>query len=162
MSSCNRRTFLLSSLALAGCGFEPVYGTGGAGRDLRGSILVDEPGDRRSFTFVEHLERRLGRADAPRYALSYDLSVTEEGLAISGSNNITRYNVLGTAKFQVKDQSSGSVIYDDSVNAFTSYSASEQPVATLSAERDAEERLMVVLGDKITAKLLSRAGLFSP
>ncbi len=157
MWSSSRRLFLLSSLALAGCGFEPVYGTNGVASDLRGSILVDEPATRNEFTLVEHLERRLGRAAAPRYGLSVVLSVEEEGLAVTGSNNITRFNLLGKADFILRDIATGNPVYQDSVDTFTSYSASSQTVATGTAERDAQDRLMVALGDKITAKLLIRA-----
>ena len=160
MGSSNRRLFLLSALAVAGCGFEPVYGTDGVARDLRGSILVDQPTTRNEFTLVEHLERRLGRAAAPRYGLSVVLSVEEEGLAITGSNNITRFNVLGKADFVLRDFATGAPVYQDNVDTFTSYSAASQTVATGTAERDAQDRLMVALGDKITAKLLSRAGQF--
>ena len=158
MSSFSRRAILLSSLALAGCGFQPVYGTNGPASGLRGAILVDEPADRNQFALVEHLERRLGRADAPRFGLKVLLSVEEEGLAVSGSNDITRYNVLGVADFALRDLASGDVVFEDKVSTFTSYSASSQPVATVTAERDAQARLMVALGDKITAKILAHSG----
>lgn len=160
MSLFNRRFVLLSGLALAGCGFEPVYGTGGVASDLRGSILVDEPTTRNEFRLVEHLEQRLGRASSPQYGLKVVLSVSEEGLAVTGSNNITRFNVLGVADFALRDLASGDVVYSSKVNTFTSYSASSQPVSTSTAERDAQDRLMVALGDKITAKLLANAGSF--
>jgi len=160
MSSFNRRYFLLSALALAGCGFEPVYGTNGSASDLRGAILVDEPTDRNQFQLVEQLERRFGRTASPRYALSIAVTVREEGLAITGSNNIIRFNLIGDVSFALRDMASGKVVYTDKVNTFTSYSASGQPVATVTAERDARERLMITLGDKITAKLLARAGQF--
>ncbi len=159
MSSFSRRSFCLSAVALAGCGFEPVYGTNGSAAGLRGSILADEPTDRRSFNFVEHFEKRMGRASMPKYTLAYTLNVSQTGLAISGSNDITRYNVIGNAAFELKDAATGQVILKDKVNSFTSYSASDQPVSTLSAEEDAEKRLMVVLGDKIVTKLLANSSL---
>ena len=80
MSSFNRRFLLLSLPALAACGFEPVYGTGGSAEGLRGSILVDEPTTRDSFDLVAQLEQRLGRAQAPIYGMSVKLTVEEKGL----------------------------------------------------------------------------------
>lgn len=160
MWSSSRRIFLLSAFALAGCGFEPVFGTDGVASDLRGSILVDEPSTRNEFALVEHLEQRLGRASAPKYGLKILLSVEEEGLAVTGSNNITRFNVLGIANFALRDLATDEVVFDGKVDTFTSYSASSQPVSTGTAARDALDRLMVALGDKITAKLLSNAGQF--
>ena len=41
------------------------------------------------------------------------------------------------------------------VNNFTAYSATGSTVATLAAERDALERLMVILGDQITTRLFA-------
>ena len=161
MSWFSRRSFLLSVFALSGCGFEPVYRDGGSGSGLRGAILADNPTNRRAFSFVEQFEKRVGRAPAPRFAMSYTILVEETGLAITGSNDITRFNLVGRTDFRVKDLSTGEVVLNDRVNGFTAYSASEQPVATLSSQEDAEARLMVILADKIVAKLLANSGRFS-
>ncbi len=154
----DRRIFLLGLAALAGCGFEPVYGTNGAASGLRGSVLVDEPTDRNSFQLTEQLELRLGRATAPQYGLKVVLNVDEEGLAISGSNDITRFNIIGSADFVLRDLATGQAVLTDKVNTFTAYSASSQPVATLAAERDATRRLMTALADKIVSQLLLQSG----
>lgn len=150
----DRRCFLLGLTALGACGFEPVYGTNGSATALRGRILVDEPKNRQQFQLTEQLEQRLGRASDPGYGLAVALSVSEEGLAISGSNDITRYNVLGAAEFVLRDLSNGRPVLADKVSTFTAYSASAQPVATLAAERDATARIMIALADKIVTQLL--------
>lgn len=160
MSSFNRRFLLLALPALAACGFEPVYGTGGSAEGLRGSILVDEPTTRDSFDLVAQLEQRLGRAQAPTYGMTVKLKVEEKGLAISDTNNIERYNVLGNADYVVRDLGTNEEVYKGSVNTFTAYSASTQSVATLAAERDANTRLMKALADKITTDLLINSGQF--
>jgi LPS-assembly lipoprotein len=160
MSSFNRRFLLLALPALAACGFEPVYGTGGNAEGLRGSILVDEPTTRDSFDLVAQLEQRLGRAQAPTYGMTVKLKIEEKGLAISDTNNIERYNVLGNADYVVRDLGTNEEVYKGSVNTFTAYSASTQSVATLAAERDANTRLMKALADKITTDLLINSGQF--
>lgn len=62
-----RRRFLLALplLALAACGFEPVYGPGGAGAALQNRVLVDAPEDRFGYFLVREVESRLGRAATP-------------------------------------------------------------------------------------------------
>lgn len=160
MSLFSRWILLLTLTALAACGFEPVYGTGGSAEGLRGSILVDEPTDQNSFNLVAQLEQRMGRAQAPTYGMSLEISVEEEGLAISDTNNIERYNVLGRVNYVVRDLASNEQVHRGSVNTFTAYSASAQPVATLAAERDANARLMIALADKITSDLLINSGKF--
>lgn len=154
----SRRAVLFGLLALPACGFEPVYGTGGSANGLRGSIQMDEPQSRNEFLLNEQIELRLGRASAPQYGLAVVLNIDEEGLAISDSNDIERFNLLGKAEFVLRDLSSNAPVFSGSVNTFTAYSASQQPVATLTASRDAEARLMVALADKITSQLLLNAG----
>lgn len=160
MSSFNRRFLLLALPALAACGFEPVYGTGGSASGLRGSVVVDAPTTRNSFNLVAQLEERLGRPQAPIYGMGVTLTVTEEGLAISDTNNITRFNLLGEAVYVLRDLATEEQVFKGTVNTFTAYSASSQPVATLAAERDAQARLMAALADKITTDLLINSGKF--
>ena len=154
MSSFDRRALLISLAALAGCGFEPVYQSDGTADGLRGAIRVNPPTTRDEYALVSRLEDRLGFGEAARYELRVFLQTESEGLAITGTNEISRYNLLGTASYALRDLSTNQVVLTDRVNSFTSYSASEQPVATLTAERDAQERLMVALADKITSQLL--------
>ena len=64
----NRRGFLglAGALALAGCGFTPVYGPGGAGTALRNAVRVDDPVTRSDFQFLRAVEDILGPPTAPR------------------------------------------------------------------------------------------------
>lgn len=151
----SRRFFLGGSvLLLSACGFEPVYGTKGQASALRGAIQFASPKNLREFELNQQLELRFGRAANPRYGLAVTLNLREEGLAISGSNDITRFNIIGEAQFVLRDLGSGTAVIKDEVNTFTAYSASAQPVATLAAQRDANRRLMIALADKITSQLL--------
>jgi len=161
MLLCDRRAVLLGLFSLAGCGFEPVAEESAKDINLRGKILVDPPTDRDSFELTQRLETRLGRATAPVYGMTVALEVKEEGLAISGSNDITRYNVLGVAAYTVRRLSDGEILAQRRIETFTAYSASQQPVATLAAERDARSRLMVSLADKITSRLIIDAKRFA-
>lgn len=156
MSSFNRRSFLmLTTLGLAGCGFTPAYAPGASGLRLQDSIEVDAPSDRPGYLLTRHLEDRLGRAGSPRYGLSYAIDLSEAPIAISANNVTTRYNVLGEVTYALRDLQSGVVLVSGKVDNFTSYSTSGTTVATQAAERDAEARLMVVLGDQIVTRLLA-------
>ena len=53
------------------------------------------------------------------------------------------------------DTASGAQLGSGVVNSFTGYSATASTVVTLAAQRDAEERLMVILADQVVARLLS-------
>ncbi|WP_299608739.1 LPS assembly lipoprotein LptE [uncultured Tateyamaria sp.] len=148
---------ILAALALiltvAACGFEPVYGPGGAGTQLQNRVLVDKPIDREGFLLVRQLEERLGRTGDPAYALGIQLSVKEEARAIDPDGDIRRFHVIGEATYSLSDTSTGAVVQSNTVDNFVGYSATGTTVATLAAKRDATERLMTMLADEIVLQL---------
>lgn len=156
MSLYSRRRMLALPLVLGACGFTPVYGTGGSGSKLRGQVLVEEPSSQVGFFLVRHLETTLGRSGpAPRFALDLDVVTDDEGLGIDATGDITRFNLLGKVEYALRDTTTGAIVTSGNVDNFTAYSALGTPVASLAAERDAVERLMVILGDQITARLFA-------
>lgn len=165
MSSSDRRFVLIGLAALAGlsaCGYQPVYGTGGTAQALRGRIRVADPADRNGFTLLGRLEDRLGQPQAPRYDLTYRITTSEEELGITPAQETTRYNVLGRVDFTLTDRQGGQVVLTGSVNSFTGYSATGTTVSTRVAQRDAHERLMVILADQIVTRLMAAAGSLAP
>jgi len=163
MSSSDRRKFLTLLIAapLGACGFAPVYAPGGAGLALRDRVLVAAPDTRLGFVLVSRLEERLGRPGAADFALDYTLETSETGLAITGANDITRINITGTASFTLTDLATNELVITDSVSTFAAYSTTGTSVATASAERDAEDRLMTALADQMVSRLLTASSRFS-
>lgn len=104
---------------------------------------------------MRQLERRLGLPDVPTYRLSASIAIDEDELGITLDQTITRFNVVGEVTYTLTDASTGTAIASGTASSFTSYSATGTTVATLSAQRDARERLMVILADQITAELLA-------
>ena len=158
MSLFDRRTLLSLPLALAACGFTPVYGPGGTGSALRGQVAVIAPGDRDSFLLVQELENRFGHGGG-RYGLAFHLSVEEEGLAVTRTGDITRFNLVGTADYTLIDLTDDTLVHEGSVRSFTAFSDTGSTVETLAAERDARARLMRILADQITTQLFAQADL---
>ncbi|MGG7646192.1 LPS assembly lipoprotein LptE [Rhodovulum sp. YNF3179] len=160
MSSSDRRTFVLglAALPLAGCGFRPVYGPAGPAAGLMGQIAVDPAGTERGFALVGRLQERLGRAGAAApYALAVSVETESEGIAITTTNEIGRFNLAGVARFALRDAARDVVLTEGTVENFTSYSATGSTVGTLAAERDAYDRLMRALADQIVTRLLASA-----
>jgi LPS-assembly lipoprotein len=151
----SRRKALFAPLALAACGFAPVYGPGGTGAALQNRVRVDAPTDRNSFLMVRELEERLGRAVTPAYGLSLTIATTEEGLAIDTAGNTRRFNLLGSVDYALSDLDSGQVVTSGRVENFTGFSATGTTIATLAAEEDAQARLMGILAEQIVTRLIS-------
>lgn len=169
MSLLNRRSLLLAlPLVAAACGFRPVYAPGGTGAALHGRIEVQSPenikggNNSNAYFLVRNLEQRLGRGAAATHKLELTLQTSEEGQAITADNDITRYSVIGTAAFSLVRLSDGVIASSGTVRNFTGYSATGSTVETLAGERDAHERLMVILADQITAQILATADLSAP
>lgn len=154
MSLPSRRLMLaLPLLALAACGFQPVYGPGGTGTALKNSVAVDAPDDAFSYTLVREIETRLGRPAAAKYGLALAVTTSQEGLAIDSADNTRRYNLIGKADFALRDLGTGQIVSSGDVENFTGYSATGSTIATLAAERDAQVRLMTMLADQIVTRL---------
>ena len=157
MSSSDRRNFLflMAALPVAACGFAPAYGPGGAASGLQGRIRVDDPSDKNGFDLVERLEERLGRPEAPRYALSFAIVTKPIGVGITPENAIRRYNLTGSIDWGLTDIATGTRLSGGRVNSFTSYSATGSTVAGLAAEQDAAMCLMRLLADQIVTRLIA-------
>ena len=156
MSSFNRRLFLLGTATIvAGCGFAPAYGPNGPAQSLQGTIAVDEPDSRAGYLLTRALEDRLGRPAPARFGLSHSITLSQEAIAISRSNVTNRFNLLGRVTYALRDLGTGEVLTSGKLDSFTSYSASGTTVATQAAERDAEERLMTILADQLTTRLIA-------
>ncbi|SMX46350.1 LPS assembly lipoprotein LptE [Actibacterium lipolyticum] len=149
--------FMLAALPLAGCGFTPVYGTGGAADGLTGRILVAAPKNRVGYELAGRLEERLGRTQTPDFKLSYAIKTSAQGVTITSSQSTTRYNLSGDVSYTLVDQATGALLTSGAVNSFTGYSAAGTTVATSAAETDAYNRLMIILADQIVARLLATA-----
>lgn len=154
----DRRTFLLGCASLtAACGFTPAYAPGGAATRLQNSITLDDPGDRADFVLVRRFEERLGPAAPARYGLSYSVSMFESGIAVSSNNIITRYNILGSVTYALRDMTTEKVLTSGKVEHFTSYSAEDTTISAQAAKQDAEERLMLIMTDQIITRLTAEA-----
>lgn len=155
MSLCDRRHVLKFALLvpLAACGLSPVYGPDTAPSLLVGRTRFPEPVNEDTFDLTRQLERRLGRASSAAFELRVAPFVRSDSLAITGSNNITRFNLIGVANYTLSDIASGQTLLSGSVDTFASYSASGSTASTVAAERDARNRLMVALADLTVTRL---------
>ncbi|MDW3224029.1 MAG: LPS assembly lipoprotein LptE [Paracoccaceae bacterium] len=155
MSLFSRNILFVVPLMLAACGFTPVYAPGGTGAQFQNNISVQAPTTRDGFLLTQRLEQRLGRAANAPYTLNYTVRSSAANLAVDTEGSVTRFNLIGVANYSLIETSTGRVVASNSVDNFTGYSAAGTTVATLAAERDAQQRLMVMLADQIVTRVLS-------
>lgn len=165
MSWSDRRAVLAGLCALgslSACGFSPAYAPGEVGEQLRGQILAAAPTNRQGFYFVDRIENRLGRNDSAPYQLNYSWKLRFDGLAVTPDNATYRYHMIGELDYQVVDRETGETLTSDSVREFVAYSALGTTVATRASQTDAEERLMVILADRVVTRLYGTAETWLP
>jgi len=145
---------------VAGCGFSPVYGpAGGAVGRLQGQVGLDAPSNRAGFDLAARLEERLGRpAGAPAYVLTVNLDTDSEGLGITTTNEIDRYNIVGRAGYGLRDAATGVLVTAGRVETFASYSTTGSTLSARAARRDAQRRLSRALADLVVTRLLVELG----
>lgn len=152
----NRRNMLALVLgaSVSACGFTPVYKDGSAASDLQGQIEIDLVKGRKGFELRQQLEDRLGRAEpgAP-YVLTFRLTVTESGLAVTEDEGTTRTNLLGIAAFTIRAKDTQKVVYEDEVKNINAFSTTSETYPSSVAERDANIRLAQALADQIAARI---------
>lgn len=148
----------LAALALAGCGFRPVYGEGGTGRALRHAVRAADPVSPEDFHFVAALEEVLGRPDSPRYDLAYAIALREVGGGTLQNFGATRFQVFGTLDFTLTDLA-GATVAQGQVTADAAYSSTGTQLATLTASEDARLRLMRSLAERLVTRLYAVPGL---
>ena len=148
---------LLGAGALAGCGFRPVYGrgVGTGGGALFGAVTVDAPRGELGFRLKESLLRRFGppESGAP-LTLSVTPEVKTEGLAVTQTDAVTRYNLTMTVDYRLTR--GGTLLESGVADAIAAYNATASQYATLVSRREVEARAASEVADKIVKRLAAR------
>lgn len=146
----SRRIVLLGLLALAGCGFAPIYGGGGN----QGAYAFETDESVMGFRMQGRLAERLGLPDAPAFVIEAKISVTERAAAITADGDTSRLNVIGSADWSLTRIATGEQIEAGKVESFTSYAATGSTVATQTSKDDARMRLATILADLIVTRVM--------
>lgn len=143
---------------LAGCGFQPLYGTaanGSVAADLE-QVKIELISNRLGQQLHNALRDRMnrdGQPARPLYRLKIGVSESTRRLAIRKDDTTARANLLVSAIFQLVDAETGAPLMKGDARATSSYNVLDSDFGTLSAERDAQTRAVRVLADEITVRV---------
>lgn len=150
---------VVAAASVSACGFHPLYATDTTPEGMTqyySQVLVEPIQGRQGV----HLRNQLldaftpgGTPTSAAYRLTIKLEDQKEGLAIQADTRITRYNYNLTAKYELKDSVSGKVLDKGIARAIAAYNVVDSQFATLSAERDAQERAAREVGEDIRIRL---------
>lgn len=165
-----RRIWLpgLMLLALAACGFQPLYGqrsvSGASVSQEFSTIRIAPIAERTGQMLYNELRDRLnprGKPANPRYILRIDLVETSETLAYRGDETATRanlhlralYDLRRTVSDSTNPEGADEVITQGEARITTSYDILQSQYATLVSIQDARARSVRALSDDIQARL---------
>ena len=149
-----RALVALAGLALAGCGFTPLYGDAGVGGSLS-RIAVSGQDDRLGYRVREQLEDALGR-DASRPPLWRLETVVEQSRRPLGrriDDTATRYELTVRSRWTLTPLDGGAPLSGQRTVTST-YAAADQPYAAIAAQQDGEERAAAELARQIRLDLM--------
>jgi LPS-assembly lipoprotein len=131
----------LASLALAGCGFTPLYAAPTVVSNLA-SIDVEAPQGRAGFLMRQHLDDAFAHnhTGPAAYKMQLSLSEVRSPRGIRTDNVATRYEFVLTANYVLASQPSGAIAKKGRVEVELTYDSADQPFASIAAQQDAEDR----------------------
>jgi LPS-assembly lipoprotein len=143
-----------AALALAGCGFTPLYGTPGVTAQLA-SVQVTTPPGRTGQLIREHLDDAMARDKraAPQYRMDLALSETRYPRGVRVDNVATRYEYVLTANYTLVSSSTGAPVKRGIARAQVTYDSADQPYASITAQQDAQDRAAAECARKIQVEV---------
>jgi LPS-assembly lipoprotein len=166
----SRRSFLAAPLlALAGCGFQPVYGPGGGANPVAtGGALPTEPGIRQALASVrvniiperngQVLRRTLQRSleglepgTQGRYGLDVFLTITVEALGYRRDGLVTRIRYVAITDWVLSTLGiAAEVVERGRARTLDSFNLPDlQFFASDASREDAERRMSAELSDRV-------------
>ena len=144
---------LLMGLLLAGCGFTPMYATGGSPSITRIAVTAED--NRLGYRLREQLEDALAsdRSLPPLYRLT---TVTEQSRRPLGrriDDTATRYELTVRVAWTLTPSSGGTPLVGTETSTST-YAAADQPYAAIAAQQDGEDRAAAELARLIRVDIL--------
>lgn len=145
---------LLGLTVLAGCGFQPLYGSSPNAvsqqdlSEVRIGPLRDRVGQLLRLRLAKTMHPR-GQARVPKWQLAIDLNTTEQRLGIRKDETATRANLVLEAKFRLLGIPSNKVAFQGRSVITISYNILESRFGTVASRSDAERRATRELGDNI-------------
>ena len=157
----SRRQFALLACAgmLTGCGFQPMYGdrsrnysTPAQFAQIEVNDIAGRPGHHLRNDLIDRFSARGGNFKK-QYRLDIALTDRKDGLAIRADETVTRFNYRLLSNFRLIRIGDQQVLYESSLRVTSAFNVVKSEFATLSAERDAEERAARDMSSEIITRL---------
>jgi LPS-assembly lipoprotein len=132
----------LCALALAGCGFTPLYATPGVSSGLS-AIEVVAPQGRVAFLMRQDLDDALGRdkSAAPQWRLDLIVTPARDPRGLRLDDVAERYALTVTVDYTLTAIATGEKLHSGQVTTQVSYDAADAPYAGIAARQNTQEKV---------------------
>lgn len=131
----------MSLVALAGCGFTPLYGGGGVTAGLS-HIVVEAPDGRTAYLLRERLDDVLlaEHGARPLYRLDFTLAERRDPRGLGPDDAASRYELTLVIDYRLTEIATGAVLHSGAETVLISYDAVDAPYAGIAAQQNSQER----------------------
>lgn len=154
----------VTTLALGGCGFQPMYATKADGSSVAltlASIEVVEK-NKRSEQLVRNALLSdiapVGQGQLPRYRLDFTLRENEFDISVEKNTDVNRRSLTLIADYSLVELATGKKVLTGKTFSRVSYDRIPSEFANLQAHRNALDRASTEIADNIKIRL---GGFFS-
>ncbi len=149
-------------LALAGCGYRPVYGertaavAGDATHANLASVKIIGIADRRGQLLRNYLLDRMsprGEPATPRYTLSVTTVESRQITVSRPDGTATRANLSISARYTLRDATSDLVVFSERSDAVATFNLLTARFASVSSEDEARRRAVEQIADQISLQI---------
>lgn len=158
MKSFNKHLVILSFLALAGCGFRPIYGSFEDRQQVAGAlnnVAIANIADREGQMLRNHLIDRMyhnGRPQNPSATLEIRLSSSEISMGIQKDATTARQEYNLSANYVLKDNN-GKELTKGIARSIVSYNKLDAQYGTLASKQNASDRAVKEVGEQIINRI---------
>lgn len=142
-----------AGLALAGCGFTPLYAPGGVNAGLS-HIEVDAPDGRTAYLLRERLDDALlpEQGARPLYRLGFTVTERRDPRGL-GPDAASRYELTIVVAYTLSEIATGAELHKGEETVLISYDAVDAPYAGIAAQQNSQERAAAEAARRIRLNL---------
>lgn len=149
----------IALLAVAGCGFRPLYGERSAASvaapelaAIQIDLISNREGQLVRNGLLDKMQPR-GAAPKPLYRLQVGVSIARESLGVRIDDTATRGNLMMNASYILTDLASGKPLMKATSRAISSYNILDSDFATVISENDAIRRTAAEVSEEIKTRV---------
>lgn len=146
---------------LSSCGFSPMYAQNGENAAILSKLASVEIRPIKTIIgqeYVNSLEDVLNPSHvsaAKDYIIEADVNKDTQALAIEQDRTVTRYKVVVTASYTLKEKSSGKVISSGNVRGQSEYDRVDSDYATYASETETTSRAIRELAQDTKIRIIA-------